>query len=148
MKIIKIVFAVCMLSVFSMASVSFAAEVIKVVPEKKVEGASIIRLHSTKGVIPSVLRVRPGHTVIWLNEKNSLIEIQFTGKQVTVACDNPVNFVVDEKGSFVSNKIPLGAVASLCMIQKGEYDFYIKRVALQEPDEQAKAKFQGKIIVE
>ena len=148
MKSTKVLFVVCILSIFSMASVSIAAEVIKVVPEKKVAGVTIVRLHNTEGVIPSVLRIHPGHTVIWLNEENSLIGIQFTGKQVTVACDNPVNFVVDVNGSFVSNKIPLGAVASLCMIQKGEYDFYIKRLSFQESAEQGNLKFKGKIIVE
>ena len=112
-------------------------------PKKKVQGSSVIRVHKTRGIIPDNLTVSPGHTVIWLNESESLVEIQFTGKQVVMACDGPVNFIVDVDGTFVSNKIPIGAVASLCLIQKGEYDYRVK--CLSKP---AQKEFAGKIIVE
>ena len=112
-------------------------------PKKKVQGATVIRLSKARGIIPQNLKVSPGHTVIWLNESESLIEIQFTGKQVVMACDGPVNFIVDVDGTFVSNKIPMGAVASLCFIQKGEYDYRVQ--CLSKP---AQKEFKGKLIVE
>ena len=54
-------------------------------------------------------------------------EIDFTGKQVTLACKSPTNFVVGEDGSFISNRIPQGAVASLCFIDKGTYNYELRR---------------------
>ncbi len=117
-------------------------------PEKKVQGATVIRVDGAKGITPKELKVSPGYTVIWFNESNSLVEIQFTGKQITLACDNPVNFVLDMDGSFVSNKIPMGSVASLCLIQKGEFDYTVKRVSRRVAEEDTPEKFSGRLIVE
>jgi len=117
-------------------------------PEKKVQGATVIRVDGVKGISPKTLNVTPGYTVIWFNESNSLVEIQFTGKKITLACDSPVNFVTDTDGSFVSNKIPMGSVASLCLIQKGEFDYTVKRVSSSVSADKMPEKFDGKLIVE
>lgn len=121
----------------------------KIQPEKKIVGTQIIRLGDMGNINPSVATVKPGTTVIWINEAASPVEIQFSGKQVTMACQNPVHFVVDDKGSFISNNIPMGAVASLCFIEKGEFN-YIARRALK-PSQSYKttpSEFKGKIVVE
>jgi plastocyanin len=118
-------------------------------PEKKIAGSQIIRLHYSGGINPSTATVKPGTTVIWINEANSPIEIQFSGKQVTMACQNPVHFVIDDKGSFISNEIPLGAVASLCFIEKGEYNYIARRSMKPNLAYRDKpVEFKGKIIVE
>jgi len=118
----------------------------KVMPEKHLAGAHVIRIQSDRGIIPPSLTVKPGATVIWVNESKSLIEILFPHKKITVSCQNPVNFMVDVDGSFVSNKIGLGAVASICFIEKGAFDFIVKR--LSPGKSSPEAEFNGKIIVE
>jgi plastocyanin len=99
----------------------------KVVPEKKAEGHQVIQLDKIAGLNPKLAMVKPGTTVIWFNHTDSIAEIQFTGKAVTLACKNPTHFIVDDEGSFVSDRIPPSAVASLCFIEKGTYNYVLKR---------------------
>jgi plastocyanin len=121
----------------------------KIQPDKKVEGAQIIYMGALGKVNPSQATVKPGTTVIWVNQADSPVEIQFEGKQVTMACQNPVHFVVDDKGSFISNNIPMGAVASLCFIEKGEFNYTVRRALKPSQSYQESPKeFKGKIIVE
>ena len=79
------------------------------------------------GLDPKLVMVKSGTTVIWMNHSESLAVIQFRGKQVTIACKNPTNFILDKEGSFISNRIPQGAVASLCFIEKGTYNYVLSR---------------------
>ena len=121
----------------------------KIQPDKKIAGTQIIRLHSSGGINPAKATVVPGTTVIWINEADSPVEIQFEGKQVTMACQNPVHFVIDDKGSFVSNNIPLGAVASLCFIEKGEFNYVVRRALKPSQSyKESPAEFKGKITVQ
>lgn len=121
----------------------------KIQPEKKIAGTQIIRLHSSGGINPAKATVVPGTTVIWINEADSPVEIQFEGKQVTMACQNPVHFVIDDKGSFISNNIPLGAVASLCFIEKGEFNYVVRRALKPSQSyKESPAEFKGKITVQ
>jgi hypothetical protein len=121
----------------------------KIQPEKKIAGTQIIRLHSSGGINPGKATVVPGTTVIWINEADSPVEIQFEGKQVTMACQNPVHFVIDDKGSFISNNIPMGAVASLCFIEKGEFNYVVRRVITKSLVYKATpGEFKGKITVQ
>lgn len=108
----------------------------------------IVRLYEKGGVEPQQLTVQPGTTVIWINESKSLAEIEFTDKQVTLACWSPVRFVVDDRGTYVSEKIFRGTVASLCFTEAGEFEYIVKReprklaaVPAEPPD------IKGKIIV-
>jgi plastocyanin len=120
-----------------------------IVPEEAIKATQIIRLHYSGGITPPVVEVKPGTTVIWINGSEAPLEIQFLGKQVTMACKSPVHFVVDESGSFISSRIPQGAVASLCFVEKGEFT-YIARVvpsgaaATQFRSDQ---EFKGMVIV-
>ena len=151
MKKIWLVMVVCicfglMLSFDSAFSQAEKSE--KIQPDKKISGSQIIRLHYSGGINPATTTVVPGTTVIWINEANSPVEIQFEGKQVTMACQNPVHFVVDDKGSFVSNNIPMGAVASLCFIEKGEFNYVVRRVITKSlVYKETPGEFKGKIIV-
>ena len=96
-------------------------------PGQKIKGHTVIRIHKTVGLDPKLAMIKSGTTVIWMNHSESLAQIQFRGKAVTIACKNPTNFVVDEEGSFVSNRIPQGSVASLCFIEKGNYNYVLMR---------------------
>lgn len=87
----------------------------------------IVRLYEKGGVEPQQLTIQPGTTVIWINESKSLAEIEFTNKQVTLACGSPVRFVVDDRGTYVSEKIFRGTVASLCFTEAGEFEYAVKR---------------------
>jgi len=105
----------------------------KIIPEKKLQGHQVISLDAISGINPSTLTINSGTTVIWLNYSRAMVEIHFTDNKVTTACDKPVHFVVDEKGCFVSDKIPLGAVASLCFIEKGIFEYVVKRSTPSTP---------------
>ena len=118
----------------------------KIMPEKKLQGHQVIALHAVSGINPSTVTVDSGTTVIWLNYSKAMVEIQFIGKQVTMACDNPVHFMVDKQGSFISDKIPLGAVASLCFIEKGIFDYVVKRPTPSTLYSQT-TEFKGQIVV-
>ena len=118
--------------------------------EKKAKKHQIVRIHYLGGITPSELTVEPGTTVVWVNDARSPIEIQFEGSQVTAACKSPVHFIVDEKGSFVSNRIPQGSVASLCFVEKGEFNYVTTKAptgtASMEYREINKV-FKGKVTV-
>lgn len=131
---------------------SAGAEEKKIQPEKSINIHKIIRVHYSGAIIPKTLKVNPGSTVVWINESKRPVEIQFEGKQVTLACKSPVHFVLDESGTFLSNRIPYGAVASLCFIEKGEYTFRVRKV-IQPDDEwhssrERVSEYKGKVIVE
>jgi plastocyanin len=134
--------------VFSFSLDAVIAQSEKIVPEMKIAGHKIISLNHISGIGPEAATVQKGTTVIWTNDSRSLVEIEFTGKQVTLACKNPVHFVVNEAGSFISNKIPQGAVASLCFVEKGEYDYVVRREPSRTAPQEAPREFKGKIIVE
>lgn len=119
--------AVCFcLLLFAVCSVQAQTEG-KVVPEKKISGHQVIRIDKSVGLNPKLVMIKPGTTVIWMNQSESIAEIQFRGKAVTLACKSPTHFIVDEEGSFVSNRIPQSAVASLCFVEKGTYNYVLRR---------------------
>ena len=127
MKQVMKALAVCVcLMLFAVCSAQ-AQTADKVAPEKKIAGHQVIQLDKISGLDPKLALVKAGTTVIWLNRTDSIAEIQFTGKEVTLACKNPTHFIVDEEGSFVSDRIPPSAVASLCFIEKGTYNYVLHR---------------------
>ena len=87
--------------------------------ERAIDSYKVIRVHSYGGISPKVLNIKPGTIVIWVNDSRSEINIQFGGKQVTLACKSPVHFVVDDQGSYIADRIPQDAVASLGFVEKG-----------------------------
>ena len=111
----------------------------------------VIRLHYYGGITPAIANVTPGTTVIWMNNSRGVLELQFEGKQVTMACISPVRFVIDENGSFISDRIPVGSVASLCFVEKGEYNYIARKVAVGAgasfPVRETVKEFKGKVIV-
>lgn len=96
-------------------------------------GHFIVRVRE-EGLLPKQTTVKPGTTVIWLNMLGRYVEIAFTGDQkVDVACKAPVHFVTGPDGSYISDKIPFGAVASLCFIEKGTYKYTLSSAATLKP---------------
>ncbi len=145
--------AIVLCSILAIALTAYAeSQREKIKPEQSINVHKIIRIHYSGAVIPQKLTVRPGSTVVWINESKRPVEIQFESKQVTLACKSPVHFILDEKGSFLSNRIPYGSVASLCFIEKGKYSFSVRKVlspddAWHQSRERAES-FSGTIIVD
>jgi plastocyanin len=148
MKAIRLFCLVLAMGAMLFAVTSAQAQNEKIVPEMKGTSHQVIRLNYTFGVDPAKVTVAKGTTVIWMNSGRSNANIKFTGKQVTMACKSPVHFVVDEAGSFTSNDIPPGAVASLCFVEKGMFDYTVtQETPLQDPTAAPKVS-KGKLIVE
>ena len=133
----------CLSSFLSLQTVWGEEEEIKPEIQHKV-----VRLYEQGDINPKNLTIQRGTTVIWINESKSIAEIEFTNKQVTLACKSPIRFAVDESGTYISDKIFRGAVASLCFVEAGEFEYVVKReprrlatVPAELPD------MQGKIIV-
>ena len=100
----------------------------------------------TKTKLPNIT-IKPGTTVVWINNSNNLIEILFPDKKVTLVCAGAVNFVQDSDGTFISNRIPVGATASLCFIQQAEFDYLVRNVSRALPPDKERKMYKGKIIV-
>jgi len=114
------------------------------------QGAKVItlkRLMADANAVTTV-NVKPGTTVIWLNDTSRVLELEFTGKQVTMACGSPVGFFVNEEGSYTSQKIIPKAVVSLCFIEPGEFPYQLLLGKLKGPDPLQGKNFKGTIIVE
>jgi len=148
MKAIRFFCLVLALAGMMLSTTSVQAQNEKVVPEMKGTGHKVIRLNYTFGVKPATATVEKGTTVIWMNSGRSIATIKFTGKQVTLACKSPVHFVVDEAGSFTSNEIPEGAVASLCFVEKGTFDYTVTQEPPRTDPTAAPRASKGKVIVE
>ncbi len=96
-------------------------------PSFDIKSNQLIRLNYLSGMSPADVTVKAGTTVIWINDARAMVLLQFQGQQVTMACKSPVNFVIDEQGSFISNLIPQGSVASLCFVEKGTYEYVFRK---------------------
>jgi hypothetical protein len=131
---------------FAFTSVQAQSE--KIVPEMQGTGHQVIRLNYTFGVDPAKVVIARGTTVIWMNSGRSNAKIKFTGKQVTMACKSPVHFPVDETGSFTSNDIPPGAVASLCFVEKGTFDYTVTQETPPQNPTAAPRVSKGQLTVE
>jgi plastocyanin len=118
-------------------------------PEADISATQLIRLHYIGGVSPDEITVKAGTTVIWMNDSRAPVQLQFQGQQVTMACKSPVNFIIDEHGSFISNAIPQGSVASLCFVEKGDFEYVLRKGSTGATYERREAvEFKGRITVE
>ena len=118
--------------------------------DQNAKETKIIRLHVTGGISPAEAVIKPGTTVVWVNDFRAQLELQFQGKQVTLACKSPVHFTVNEDGSFISDRIPEDSVASLCFVEKGEFPYVLRNVGGKTYPTRADdiKEFRGKIIVQ
>ena len=98
----------------------------------------VIRLLSNK-IVPSVKTIKLGTVIIWVNEESKSTEIRFTNAQgMVIACDGSKSNIADPE-QVITQMIPLAGVESLCLVQKGEFNYVVKRGFWE---------FEGKIIVE
>jgi plastocyanin len=116
-------------------------------------GHQVIRVHYGTGLNPETLKVNRGTTVIWVNEAMTPVSIMFLDKEITTACENPVNFTKDAKGGFTAKQVKFGAVASICFIEKGTYKYKVKRptrmvTEVQKGKIEKGSEYEGTIIVE
>jgi len=148
MKTIKLFCFLLAMGGMLFAVTSVQAQNEKIVPEMKGTSHQVIRLNYTFGVDPTKVTVAKGTTVIWMNSGRSNANIKFTGKQVTMACKSPVHFQVDDAGSFTSDNIPPGAVASLCFVENGSFDYTATQETPQQNPTAAPRVSKGQIIVE
>ncbi len=147
-RTISKIIAVAMLITFGSTVGAFAMDK-QIDKSKDIKASKIIRVHYLGGITPEKLTVEPGTTVIWLNDSRSSVELQFEGKQVTMACKSPVHFIIDENGSFISDRIPQGSVASLCFVEKGEFSYVMRKSHTFSTQEQRAniKEFKGTVIV-
>jgi len=114
------------------------------------QGGSVISLKKMISDVSTIttVSVKPGTTVIWLNDTSRVIEVEFVEKQVTLACGSPVGFFVNEQGSYTSQKIVPKAVASICFLEKGEYPYMLLFRTIRGDDQLQGKTIRGKIIVQ
>ena len=124
-NIFMIVLGIIVCSVIS-ASVYAEEAQEKIKPTFDIKAHQLIRLNYLSGISPAEVTVKAGTTVIWMNDSRAMVQLQFEGQQVTMACKSPVNFIIDDQGSFISNLIPQGSVASLCFVEKGTYNYVFR----------------------
>jgi hypothetical protein len=118
--------------------------------EEQKLNTQIVRIGRYEGVSPLNLIITPGTVVVWLNDyKTSPIEVKFPDKQVTMACQSPVNFSISKEGTYVSNSIPFGGVASLCFIEPGTFKYMIEkaRPSVDVQSDLNPFRFEGQIVV-
>lgn len=107
----------------------------------------VVRIRGYEGVSPLNLFIEPGTVVVWLNQYLGRIKIAFLSKKVTLACKSPVNFFLNDQGVFESNAVEFGAVASLCFVECGTFDYVIERSPADASAKSEGFRFEGQIIV-
>ena len=106
----------------------------------------IISLKSEpEGISPSTLKVKLGNTVIWHNNGPGSVKINFITR-LGIACATPVNFYGDLYGNYETSAIPEGGVASICLIEEGEYDYEVRRMVSKEKEKPYEMVLKGRII--
>ena len=113
-------------------------------PEQKGHITAVIRIADQSAVALPDVRVSPGTTVVWINQSAALVEISFPDKPLTLACSQPVNFIVHDN-MFISNKITPGAVASICFIETGRFPFEVRNVSRSAAG--AAPMYRGTVVV-
>jgi hypothetical protein len=112
-------------------------------------GHRVVTIRKDEGPVPGHMKAPAGTTIVWVNYSRYPVEIYFTRKEVTMACKAPVHFIVDEDGTYVSDKIPFGSVASLCFVEKGNFEYYVRTAAMREFEGQrGMGRTRGTITIE
>ena len=107
----------------------------------------VIIADSEQGLYPDLIELGKGDTVIWFNQSAQPVRVRFLSG-LGIVCYPIINFDGDVDGFFVSNEIPQGGFASLCLIQEGVFEYEVVRFN-NEDQELLKGNItQGKVIVE
>jgi hypothetical protein len=78
-------------------------------------------------IVPPVARIKLGTVVIWVNQDSQAAEIQFTNANgMVISCDGSDDFIADPE-QIISANIPHAGLESLCLIQRGEFNYIVQR---------------------
>jgi len=102
---------------------------------------------SEQGPCPDLIEVGKGDTVIWYNQGPSPLRIRFLSA-LGIICAPIINFNGDIDGIFISDEIPQGGIASLCLIDEGVFDYEVVRLNNEGQKLGHLNIMQGKVIVE
>ncbi|HEU5393582.1 MAG TPA: hypothetical protein VFV36_02165 [Candidatus Methylomirabilis sp.] len=93
---------------------------------------------------PATLTAKPGDTVVWSNATswNEAMILFEKGKEVSLACVAPVGFFLTQSGTYTSGLISPGAVASLCIVEPGTYEYQVNQIRSDKS-----FMYPGKIVV-
>ncbi len=93
---------------------------------------------------PATLTAKPGDTVVWSNATswNEAMILFEKGKEVSLACVAPVGFFLTASGTYTSGLISPGAVASLCIVEPGTYEYQVNQIRSDKS-----SLYPGKIVV-
>ncbi len=97
------------------------------------------------GLSINPVMVKRGEPIIWVNHDPEPMKIKILTK-IELAC-SPVNFYADLLGYFESILIGKHMVASICILDKGEYTYEVHR-SVKLGDKVNEEVLPGKIIVE
>ena len=98
---------------------------------------------------PPSLTSKQGTTIIWVNNSKFPIKIHFINKKVALACGSPSNFSIGEDGTYETARTPRGGTASLCFLEKGNYDYIVNssRTLMLEGKQKKRKESRGTIII-
>jgi len=110
------------------------------------DGHALIVIKSNMmDISPDPLKVKQGTTIIWVNEGKEPVSITIKASGM-IGCKSLVNFYVDLFGDYETGQIHPGATASICFIQKGKFNYEVKRLIGQ--DKPVEKVLHASIIVE
>jgi len=102
---------------------------------------------SEQGLYPYLIEAGKGDTVVWYNQGVSPVRIRFLSV-LGIICAPIINFNGDIDGIFISNEIPRGGIASLCLIDEGVFDYEVVRLNNEGQNLGHLTIMQGKVLVE
>ena len=102
---------------------------------------------SEQGLYPYLIEAGKGDTVVWYNQGVSPVRIRFLSA-LGIICAPIINFNGDIDGIFISDEIPRGGIASLCLIDEGVFDYEVVRLNNEGQGLGHVKSMQGKVLVE
>jgi len=91
----------------------------------------VIRLLADS-IDPPQLTINQGTVIIWVNEAHETAHIQFANKEMATCLNgSPVAGGRTEQGIFL--KIEFGKTESICLVQKGDFNYTVKRGSKNVP---------------
>jgi hypothetical protein len=100
-----------------------------------------------QGLYPYLIEAGKGDTVVWYNQGVAPVRIRFLSA-LGIICAPIINFNGDIDGIFISDEIPRGGIASLCLIDEGVFDYEVVRLNSAGQKLGHLNIMQGKVIVE
>ena len=106
--------------------------------------AKLVPVVLQDGIDPVNTQANQGDTVAWLNMGPGPITIKFITR-IGLACAAPTNFYSDLLGNYETSAIVPGAMASICIILPGEYEYEVRRLSEKKKEKPLEIISTGKI---